>query len=126
MKRNSHFARLVAGLLVALAAGASAAPRTERSSVFILGNAAGFQEARYADDGSVRVHYEFNDRGRGPKLDAEYRVAADGGVTAIANKGNDYFKGPVDETLKREGNSFTWKNASESETRQSEQPAFYL
>ena len=117
---------LTGALLLGVGGIAAAAEQVERSEVLTMGAKAGFQEARYADDGSVRVHYEFNDRGRGPKLDADYRVAADGGVTAIANKGNDYFKGPVNETLSREGNSFTWKNASESETRSIEQPAFYL
>lgn len=119
--------RVLAGaLLLGIGTVALAAEQVERSEVLTMGAKAGFQEARYADDGSVRVHYEFNDRGRGPKLDSEYRVGADGTVSAIAVKGNDYFKGPVDETLKRDGNSITWKNASENETRTVEQPSFYL
>ncbi len=119
--------RLCAGALLLCVFGiAAAAEQVERSEVLTMGAKAGFQEARYADDGSVRVHFEFNDRGRGPKLDSEFRVAADGSVESIANKGNDYFKGPVDETFKRDGSSFTWKNASENETRTSEQPSFYL
>lgn len=118
--------RFCAGVLLACVGTAVAAESVERSEVLTMGAKAGFQEARYADDGSVRVHYEFNDRGRGPKLDAEYRVGDDGGVNAIQNKGNDYFKGPVDETLQRDGNRYTWKNSSESETRESDRPAFYL
>jgi hypothetical protein len=119
--------RVLAGaLLLGIGTVALAAEQVERSEVLTMGAKAGFQEARYADDGSVQVHYEFNDRGRGPKLDSEYRVGADGTVTSVAVKGNDYFKGPVDDTLKRDGNSITWKNASENETRTVEQPSFYL
>lgn len=118
--------RFCASVLLACVGTAAAAESVERSEVLTMGAKAGFQEARYADDGSVRVHYEFNDRGRGPKLDAEYRVNDDGSVSAIQNKGNDYFKGPVDETLQRDGNRFTWKNSSENETRESDRPAFYL
>lgn len=117
---------LTGALLLGVGAFAAAAEQVERSEVLTMGAKAGFQEARYADDGSARVHYEFNDRGRGPKIDSDYRVGADGSVVAIANKGNDYFKGPVDETLTREGNRFTWKNASENETRETDKPAFYL
>ncbi|MBL8300466.1 MAG: amidohydrolase family protein [Rhodanobacteraceae bacterium] len=117
---------LLGALLFGIGAAVAAAEQVERSDVITMGAKAGFHEARYADDGSIRVHYEFNDRGRGPKLDSEYHVAADGLVSAATNKGNDYFKGPVDETLTREGNSVSWKNASESETRSVEQPAFYL
>lgn len=119
--------RLCAGALLLCASGlAAAAEQVERSEVLTMGVKAGFQEARYADDGSVRVHYEFNDRGRGPKLDSEYAVGADGGVTAIANKGLTYFKAPVDETFRREGNQYTWKNASEDASQESAKPAFYL
>ena len=78
--------RLCAGALLLCASGlGAAAEQVERSEVLTMGAKAGFQEARYADDGSVRVHYEFNDRGRGPKLDSDYTVGTDGGVTVIAN-----------------------------------------
>lgn len=119
--------RLCAGVLLFCAAAVTqAAEQVERSDVLTMGAKAGFQEARYADDGSVRVHYEFNDRGRGPKLDAEYKIATDATVSAINSNGNDYFKGPVAETLQRDGNRFTWKNSSESETREAAGAAFYL
>ena len=70
--------QLCAAVLIFCAGGiAGAAEQVERSEVLTMGNQAGFQEARYADDGSLRVHFEFNDRGRGPRLDSEYRIAAD-------------------------------------------------
>ncbi|MCQ4167553.1 amidohydrolase family protein [Tahibacter harae] len=119
--------QLCAAVLIFCAGGiAGAAEQVERSEVLTMGNQAGFQEARYADDGSLRVHFEFNDRGRGPRLDSEYRIAADGSVDAIANKGNDYFKGAVDESFRRDGAKASWKNSAEDESRELARPAFYL
>jgi cytosine/adenosine deaminase-related metal-dependent hydrolase len=115
----------IAALLLC-AGGASAAEVIERSEVLTMGAKAGYQEARYADDGSVQVHFEFNDRGRGPKLDSQYTVAADGSVTRISNKGNTYFKAPVDETFKREGSKASWKNSAEDTSQELSKPAFYL
>jgi hypothetical protein len=51
---------------------AVAAERVERSTMFLLGNEAGYQEARYADDGTLVVHYEYNDRGRGQINEVTY------------------------------------------------------
>jgi imidazolonepropionase-like amidohydrolase len=113
-------------VLFLLAASADAAERVERSTALLLGQRAGFQEARYADDGSIRVHYEYTDRGRGPKLDATYRLAADGTLAAMTVGGNDYLKAPVEESLTREGSSFAWRNASEDERREQAAPAFFF
>ncbi|MEO8670362.1 MAG: amidohydrolase family protein [Tahibacter sp.] len=114
-----------AGLLI-LVTGGAAAESVERSQVLLLGQPAGSQEARYADDGSVSVHYEYNDRGRGPKLDATRSVAADGTLSGGDTHGNNYFKGEVKETLSREGDALAWKNSAESEKRALSAPAFYL
>ncbi|TDR41297.1 cytosine/adenosine deaminase-related metal-dependent hydrolase [Tahibacter aquaticus] len=116
---------LAAGLLLCTG-HASAAEQVERSEILTMGAKAGFQEARYADDGSIKVHYEFNDRGRGPKMDAEYRVGADGSVARIANTGIDYFKGPVDETFSRDGSKVSWKNSAEDASQELTKPSFYL
>jgi len=103
-----------------------AAERIEKSSALLLGLPAGTAEARYADDGSISASFEFNDRGRGPKLEASYRVDAAGVPLAIEVKGNDYFKGEVHETYTRTGNQVSWKNAAENETRELSAPAFFL
>ena len=113
-------------LLVLLATPAQAAERVERSTALLLGQRAGFQEARYADDGGIRVHYEYTDRGRGPKLDATYRLAADGTPVAITLSGNDYLKGAVDETFTRDAAKAVWKNASEDETREVSAAGYFL
>ncbi|MBN8480853.1 MAG: amidohydrolase family protein [Xanthomonadales bacterium] len=112
--------------LVLFAATAQAAERVERSTALLLGQKAGFQEARYADDGSVRVHYEYTDRGRGPKLDATYRLGVDGTPVAITLAGNDYLKAAVEEHFTREGARAVWKNTAEDESREVAGAQYFL
>jgi hypothetical protein len=97
----------------------------QRSVILMLGKPAGEMVRSVEADGSLHVHYEFNDRGRGPKLDSVYRVGADGGVTEARTQGVNYFKGKVDEAYTRDGDQARWKNSSEDETRQLHGPAFY-
>ena len=114
-------------VLAALTANAAlAAERVEKSSFILAGANAGFQEARYSDDGRMTAHFEFNDRGRGPKLDATYQLDANGMPTSIQLTGVDYLKAPITESFSRDGNVMTWKNGSEDEKRTVSGPAFFL
>ena len=119
---------LIWGLLVLLAVSASAdaSERVEKSVLMLAGANAGYQEARYGDDGKLAVHFEFNDRGRGPKLDASYTLDAGAVPTAIELKGVDYLKATVAETYTRSGEAVAWKNASEDDKRSLSGPAFFL
>ncbi|OJY94863.1 MAG: hypothetical protein BGP25_06705 [Lysobacterales bacterium 63-13] len=103
-----------------------AAERVERSTLLVAGAKAGFQEARYGDDGKLAVHFEFNDRGRGPNLDAIYVLDAHGMPTSIELKGVDYLKAPVAETYTRNGDALSWKNASEDDKRTLAGSSFFL
>jgi cytosine/adenosine deaminase-related metal-dependent hydrolase len=111
---------------IAVSGPALAADNVERSVMILAGANAGFQEARYADDGTLAVHFEFNDRGRGPKLDANYVLNKKGVPTSIGLKGVDYLKAPIDETYKRTGNELVWKNGAEDEKRTVAGSAFFL
>lgn len=103
-----------------------AAERVEKSVFILAGANAGFQEARYGDDGSLKTHFEFNDRGRGPKLDAIYELDANGMPTSIQLTGVDYLKAPITESFTRNGDELVWKNGSEDETRNVSGPSFFL
>ena len=103
---------LAVALTGSLAGPSLAADRVERTTVQILGNLAGHQEAVYRDDGSISVHYEYNDRGRGPKLDGTYALSADGTLARSKIEGVAYFKTPVAETFERSATSTRWKNGS--------------
>jgi imidazolonepropionase-like amidohydrolase len=57
--------------------------------------------------------YEFNDRGRGPKIAAHYRLGADGLPSLTDIAGNDYLKAPVEEHFSAENGRAHWKSTSE-------------
>ncbi len=60
------------------------------------------------------VFFEFNDRGRGVKLDAQIRVDSRGVVVGYTGLGNDYMKNAVDEKFEFAGGVSRWKSAKES------------
>src|SRR5688572_28178266 len=82
--------------------------------VLMLGNPAG-QQAVWDADGKRHVFFQFNDRGRGPRLDTVYELRADGAPSSLTIAGNDYMKHAVDERLEtgRERGGVYWKSAAE-------------
>ncbi len=112
--------------LLAATGSAHAVEQVEKSVLIVADAKAGFQEAHYGEGGKLAVHFEFNDRGRGPKLDASYSLDANALPTAIELKGVDYLKAPVSESYTRQGDALAWKNASEDEKRTLSGPAFFL
>lgn len=76
-------------------------------------------------DGNVhKVAYEFNDRGRGPKLTSTIVVDEHGIPVSITTTGNDYLKTPVDEHFTRKDGVATWKSGADSGEVKSD--AFYV
>ena len=77
------------------------APSSKRKATrytFILaGNKAGYESSTRNPDGSLQIHFEFNDRGRGPNVNEKIRTGKDGIPTEIEITGVDYLKAPVDE-----------------------------
>ncbi|MDY7225206.1 amidohydrolase family protein [Hyalangium rubrum] len=114
----------LAGLGLFLASTAGAA--TERTTAVLMGNVAGYQQVEYLPDGQVKVHYEFNDRGRGPSLDSTYRVNANGTLAAVETQGADYLKAQVNERYTVSGTQHSWKNSAEEEQREVPGAVFYL
>jgi hypothetical protein len=78
----------------------------------------------YGPGGHIDSTFEFNDRGRGPKIAAHYIVAADGSPLRIDITGNDYLKAPVDEHFGWEAGVGHWKSTSEN--GQAPAPGFYV
>ena len=91
----SRLTVLAAAFLVAGSALAQDASQT-RYAVLIMEKPAGMQTSTLAADGLRNLSYEFNDRGRGPKVDSRLRLEA-AGVPSLTVDGNEYFKGPVAE-----------------------------
>jgi hypothetical protein len=104
---------------------ARAADTVERSVHLRYGQPNGFQEVRHNADGSISVHFEYNDRGRGPKFDTQYRVAADGTLLQVDSEGVDYLKAPLSDHFSLVGGQAHWHNTGEDEQRAVSSPAFY-
>jgi imidazolonepropionase-like amidohydrolase len=114
-------------LLAGAAAGSDAPGGTGiRYAVFLAGNRAGEQVVRALPSGGWSVHFEFNDRGRGPTLDERIDCDRAGLPTKVEISGNDYFKGAVGERFAREGEAAAWRSEQENGSRPSSAGAFYL
>jgi hypothetical protein len=74
---------------------------------------AGTEVDTYGDLGVIDSTFEFNDRGRGPKITAHYVLAPTGVPVATDVTGNDYLKAPVDEHFKVVAARGQWRSTSE-------------
>jgi hypothetical protein len=120
---------LVGLCLVSLASAGQvpAADRNEtRYSVVIMGNKAGFETSRHNADGSRELYYEFNDRGRGPKIRERITLDKRGIPTHVESSGNDYDKDPVEEHFSLHDGRATWKNRAEQRQTTVPDKAFYV
>ncbi len=112
-------------LLMLCAGAAQTAPSELRNVVIMLGKPNGELLRSVQPDGSIKVHFEFHDRGRGPATDSVYRVDENDLPVLATTSGVDYFKVAVAETFRREGDQASWKNRAEDETRELAAPGFY-
>ncbi len=99
-------------------------PQTLRYTILLNGRNAGTEVDVYGPGGHIDSTFEFNDRGRGPKIAAHYIVAADGSPLRIDITGNDYLKAPVDEHFAADAGVGQWKSTSEH--GQAPAPGFYV
>ena len=98
--------------------------QTLRYTIQSNGKIAGSEADTYAADGHVDSTFEFNDRGRGPKIAAHYVLGADESPVRTDITGNDYLKAPVDEHFAVEAGIGRWKSTSEN--GQAPAPGFYV
>lgn len=92
---------------------AADAPKTIRYSISTNGNVAGSEVDTYFSDGHIECAFEFNDRGRGPKVSSVYAFDANGLPMKIDETGNDYLKAPVDEHFEVKDGVARWKSTAE-------------
>src|SRR5687767_13548311 len=109
MTRSMALVALLATLGCLPAVGAEA-----RHTVILGGNKAGIQTSTVAADGTREVSYEFNDRGRGPKINTRIKVNEAGLPISVQASGNDYLKVAVKETFTLDQGVARWKNDAES------------
>jgi imidazolonepropionase-like amidohydrolase len=124
---------LLAALLLAACGSApppaqptGSSPGEVRYEIILSGNPAGFATMRMDPDGTRVQHFEFNDRGRGPKIDTRLRLGERGLPVWMEVTGHDYWKVPVTERFAVENGVARWENVSERGERRLDAPAFYL
>jgi imidazolonepropionase-like amidohydrolase len=104
-------------LLVALSAASRAdadSVKTLRYTILSSDRKSGTEVDTFGPNGKLDSTYEFNDRGRGPKIEAHYVFAANGLPTHVDITGIDYLKSPVDEHFAVEDGVAHWKSTSEN------------
>src|SRR5258708_6974694 len=99
---------------------------TNRYTFILAGNKAGFESSTRNADGSVQIHYEFNDRGRGPSINERIVIDKYGIPVEIENSGVDYFKAPVEEHYSFKQGKASWKNRAEEGQKQAALRTFYI
>jgi imidazolonepropionase-like amidohydrolase len=94
-------------------------------TIILAGSKAGFETSSQASDGSLQLYYEFNDRGRGPKVNERIVLDKNGIPNEVGNSGVDYLKAPVSETFSLKEGRASWRNRAEQGERQTAS-AFYV
>jgi len=77
------------------------------------GKIQGAEVDTYTANGHIDSTFEFNDRGRGPKIEAHYVVNTDHTPLRTDITGNDYLKAPVDEHFALEAGNAHWQSTTE-------------
>ena len=114
------------GLLLNVLAAAAFSQAPVRYAVLLPGGNAGWQTSVVKADGTREYTYEYNDRGRGPKLTTRIKLDAERFPISLETTGNDYLKSPVTETFTFADGMASWKNPSEEGSRRLTKGAFYI
>ena len=115
---------LTVALLVS-SANQAAPSDTLRYTILSGGNPAGRELGVRQSDGSLYFFEEYNDRGRGPRLETRITLTPAGMFQTLAITGHDYWKQPVDERFTLRGDSAEWLSSLEKGRRRLDAPALY-
>ena len=88
--------------------------QVQNYSIVVAGRTAGHETHTFGDDGSVRVNYSYNDRGRGPDIQGRYVFDRDGMPVVIELTGQDYNHTAIDERFTKRDGATQWKSRAES------------
>lgn len=126
MLRNFMRVLVVCCVCLFALAGSALAQQETRYTVLMMGKPAGAQTSVVKTDGAREFAFEYNDRGRGPKLTTRIKLDAEGLPVSLETSGNDYFKAPVAESLTVANGLARWKNAAETGEKRVSGKAFYI
>jgi hypothetical protein len=94
-------------------AAAAPGPQVLRYVVSTNGQVSGHEVDTYLSNGRIESTFEFNDRGRGPKISAVYVLDSNGFPLQVDENGNDYLKAPVSEHFEVKDGVAHWKSSAE-------------
>src|SRR6516225_2646081 len=77
-------------------------------------------------DGAIHEFFQFNDRGRGPKIYTSYRLDTHSLIVFEESKGVDYMKSPVEERFSLAAGEAAWKNKAEYEKQSNASGRFFI
>lgn len=100
--------------------------KTTRFDYVTSGVVKGSQTTVSMPDGSLEIWWQFNDRGRGPKLHSAIELDSHGMISNLRTTGHNYLKGPVNERFSARNNMAIWKNAGEQQRQPSASGRFYV
>ena len=110
---GARAARLAALWAVCLTAAAQE-PRTVHYDWLTAGEVSGSQVLKIGADGARTADFEFNDRGRGPKIHEELTFAADGTPLELQVSGRSYMGAPATESFSVKDGQARWESTLES------------
>lgn len=116
----------IGAILAALLPTWTSAQTTRHYEWLTQGEPSGHLELTIHESGERSAHFEFNDRGRGPKLDERYRVNAQGLLESFQVSGKPYMGAPVDERFQHDADGAHWRSTLESGSVEGPLIAFYL
>ena len=91
-----------------------------------MGKKSGEHIVTIKDDKSIEATFEFNDRGRGPKVKELLTFDPKGDITSQRISGNSYMGAKIDEVYRVTNKEFVWKNTQESGSRKIKANQFYI
>ena len=94
-------------------APAAPADDTRRYDWLIAGEVSGSHVLVVREDNTRISDFEFNDRGRGPKIHEELKTGEKGSLVSLRIAGHSYMGAPADESFRLEDGVARWKSTLE-------------
>ena len=105
---------LAAGLIALVSSTSAWAAEVEAFAVVLVGNEAGRMEIVEQDTRRFKISWSYEDRGRGPDVEATYQLDEELLPATVSITGVNYYKAPANETLSVNGSTLEWRSPADS------------
>lgn len=118
--------RILPFLLVISGAAIASEDSVHEYTWLTVGEPSGSMVVRQADDGTTRMSFQFNDRGRGPETESILRLNDQGVPVEVEITGKNYMKGAVDERYSAGDGVAAWESSIETGRADFDGSAFFV